>query len=161
MIKSPRWPNTPLAKYPHLAGSDIPVWDAWIRIFGSHFRGFDYDHHTGVGLAPGKDQPYPLQIMWRDLTQKRIDVLGYRDFSLWVIEVKDRPTVACLGQVIGYTILLARDLDPCPPLVPCIVSRTIEPDIETCCRELHINFYDLSDGHGLLHDPFDTDIPLP
>lgn len=159
-MTTPRWPNTPLPKYPHLAGSDIPTWDRWVSSFGQHFLGFDYDTHVGKGLAPGKNQPYPLQVMWTKLTQKRIDVLGYRKNSLWVIEVKSRPTVAALGQVIGYTILLALELDPCPPLVPCIISDVIEPDIETCCKALNINFYDLSDGHGYLRDTFTKNIPL-
>ena len=158
---SPEWPSEPLSKYTHLTGSDIPVWDAFIRIFHPFFQGFTYDHHVGQGLSPDKDAPYPLQRMWTHLTQKRIDVLGFRSNSLWVIEVKDRPTVAAIGQVIGYTILLAKQLDPCPPLIPCIVSSIIEPDIETCCRDLHINFYDLSDGHGHLTDNFTSDIPLP
>jgi aspartate-semialdehyde dehydrogenase len=61
-------------------------------------------------------------------------------------------------KLLGF---FARDLEPCPPLVPCLVSAVIDPDIETCCRDLNINFYDLSNGHGLLHDPFDSDIPLP
>lgn len=160
MIK-PISPSKQLVKYPHLTGSDVPIWDAFIQMFHPYFQGLTYDHHVGQGLAPDKDAPYPLQQMWIRLTQKRIDVLGFRRSSLWVIEVKDRPTVAALGQVIGYTILLARELQPCPPLVPCLVSSIIEPDIETCCRGLHINFYDLSDGHGLLSDPFSSDIPMP
>lgn len=160
MIKSPRWPNTPLAKYPHLAGSDISVWDAWIRLFGPLFQGFDYDYHVGQGLEPDKDAPYPLQAMWTQLTQKRIDVLGYRSKSLWVIEVKDRPGIAAIGQVVGYSILLARELHPCPPLIPCLVSSVIEPDIETCCRSLGINFYDLGDGHCRLIDSLSGNIFL-
>lgn len=155
------YPSKPLAKYPHLTGSDIPVWDAFIDIFQTYFDGFTYDYHVGQGLSPDKDASYPLQQMWIHLTQKRIDVLGFRTKSLWVIEVKDRPTVAALGQVIGYTLLLAKEQGNCPPLIPCLVSSIIEPDIETCCRELHINFYDLSDGHGLLTDSFTSDIPLP
>lgn len=160
MLK-PDFPSRPRYKYPHLAGSDIAIWDAFIQIFHPHFTGLTYDLHVGKGLEPDKDAPYPMQMLWTHLTQKRIDVLGFRKNSLWVIEVKDRPTVAALGQVLGYTVLLAHELDPCPNLIPCLVSSVIEPDIETCCRDLHINFYDLSDGHGLLTDHFTSDIPLP
>ncbi|GAI89752.1 unnamed protein product, partial [marine sediment metagenome] len=85
---TPRWPNTPLPKYPHLVGSDIPIWDSWIRTHGHYFQGFDYDVHVGQGLEPDKDQSFQLQEMWIGLTQKRIDVVGVTS----MLESRDRST---------------------------------------------------------------------
>lgn len=152
-MPTPRWPNTPLAKYPHLAGSDIPTWNHWIGLYGHNFLGFNYDTHVGIGLEPDKDAPYAYQMMWTKLTQKRIDVIGYLPKTTWLIEVKDRPTVAAVGQVIGYTILYQIDHPNALPIIPAIIAGVIEPDIETVCRHLGIRFYDLSDGHHWLFDP--------
>ena len=156
MTAPARWPNTPLPKYPHLVGSDIPIWDQWINLYGHNFTGFNYDTHVGKGLEPGKDQPYPMQIMWMSLTQKRIDVVGHRDKTTWLIEVKDRPTVAAIGQVIGYTILYKIDHPDSLPVIPAIIAGVIEPDIETICRALNIRYFDLSDGHHWLYDPLNA-----
>lgn len=150
---SPRWPSTPLAKYPHLVGSDIEIWDQWIRLYGHNFTGMDYDVHVGQGLEPDPDSPYPNQVMWTHITQKRIDVLAYRPTSTWLIEVKDRPTVAAIGQVISYSILYQADFTPSLPIIPCLIAGIIEPDIEALCRALDIRFYDLSDDHHWLSDP--------
>ncbi|MBA7550359.1 hypothetical protein ES705_42871 [subsurface metagenome] len=152
MTITPRWPNTPLPKYPHLVGMDVPVWDAWIRTHGEYFTGFDYDVHVGQGLEPDKDHDFQLQQMWVSLTQKRIDVVGYRPGEVWLIEVKDRPTVAVIGQCLSYKILYDIDFAPASPPIPCLVAGSIEPDIETVLVHWGIRFFDLSDGHHWLTD---------
>ncbi len=152
MTITPRWPNTPLPKYPHLVGSDIPIWDSWVRTHGHYFQGFDYDVHVGQGLEPDKDQSFELQQMWVSLTQKRIDVVGYRPGEVWLIEVKDRPTTAAIGQALSYKILYERDYGLLSLVVPCLVAGSIEPDIETVLRSFDIRFYDLSDDHHWLVD---------
>lgn len=149
---TPRWPNTPLPKYPHLVGSDIPTWDTWIRAHGQLFSGYDYDVHVGAGLEPDRDQPYPLQTMWIGLTQKRIDVVGYRPGEIWLIEVKDRPTTAAVGQALSYQILYQADYNPIHPPIPCIIAGSIEPDIELVLVHFGVRFWDLSDDHHWLVD---------
>ncbi len=152
MTISPRWPNTPLPKYPHLVGSDIPIWDSWIRTHGHYFQGFDYDVHVGQGLEPDKDHSFQLQEMWVSLTQKRIDVVGYRPGEVWLIEVKDRPTTAAVGQALSYQILYQADYSPAAPPIPCIIAGSIEPDIETVLVHFGVRFWDLSDDHHWLVD---------
>lgn len=152
MTITPRWPSTPLPKYPHLVGSDVPVWDAWIRDHGSYFSGIDYDIHVGQGLEPDKDHTYQLQMMWVSLTQKRIDVVGYRPGEVWLIEVKDRPTVAVIGQCLSYQILYGIDFNPPSPPIPCLIAGSIEADIETVLQHFSIRYWDLSDDHHWMVD---------
>lgn len=152
MTITPRWPNTPLPKYPHLVGGDIPIWDSWIRRHGPYFSGFDYDIHVGKGLEPEKDLPYQLTKMWISLTQKRIDVIGYRPGETWLIEVKDRPTTAVIGQCLSYKILYEADHGSAIPTIPCLIAGVIEPDIETVLVHFDIRFWDLSDDHHWMVD---------
>ncbi len=84
-------PFKPLAKYPHLVGSDIPVWDTFVRKFPDLFDLVTYDLHVGVGLAPIDSVGDRLQNMWTTLTQKRIDAVATSDHQTFVIEVKERP----------------------------------------------------------------------
>ncbi len=152
MTITPRWPSTPLPKYPHLVGSDIPIWDAWIRDHGSYFSGIDYDVHVGQGLEPDKDLDYQLQMMWLSLTRKRIDVVGYRPGEVWLIEVKDRPTVAVIGQCLSYQILYNLDYSPTTPPIPCLIAGSIEADVETVLQHFNIRYWDLSDNHHWFTD---------
>jgi hypothetical protein len=147
MTISPRFPSEPLAKYPHLVGSDVPIWDTWIRGHGDLFSGCDYDVHVGQGLEPDKDADYQLQKMWITLTRKRIDVVAYRPGEVWLIEVKDRPTVAVIGQCLSYEILYRIDYGRVAPTIPCLIAGHIEADIETVLVHYGIRFWDLSDDH--------------
>ncbi len=145
-------PYRPLTKYPHLVASDIPVWDTFVRRFPDLFDGVTYDLHVGVGLQPGEDVAPHLQRMWTGLTQKRIDVLAAVEDLLFVIEVKDRPGLAALGQVLGYVALLSDLPHPGQRLIPLIVAAVIEPDVETAIDFYGVRFYDLSDDHNNLID---------
>ncbi len=119
-------------------------------MFGDNFLGFDYDVHVGAGLEPTPATRPNLQGMWLSLTQKRIDVVGYRGNEIWLIEIKDRPMTASVGQVLSYDVLYKKDFHPTLPVVLAVVAGIIEPDIETVLHHFMIRFYDLSDGHHSL-----------
>lgn len=119
-------------------------------MYGDNFLGFDYDLHVGHGLKPGPDKPPNIQGMWLSLTQKRIDITGYRENEIWLIEIKDRPMSASIGQIISYDILYRIDFKPQVPIVLCMIGGIIEPDVETVLRHFKIRFYDLSDDHHFL-----------
>ncbi|KKL15815.1 hypothetical protein LCGC14_2501820 [marine sediment metagenome] len=119
-------------------------------MFGDNFLGFDYDVHVGEGLEPTPATRPNLQGMWLSLTQKRIDVVGYHGNEIWLIEIKDRPMTASVGQVLSYDVLYAKDYSPATPVILAIIAGIIEPDIETVLRHFKIRFYDLSDDHNFL-----------
>lgn len=145
-------PLKPLTKYPHLVGSDIQVWDTFVRRFPDLFELVSYDLHVGVGLPPQDSVSDRIQKMWTTITQKRIDVIAIAGDLLFVIEIKHRPGLAALGQVLGYFALL-QDYTPSNlRLVPLIVASVIEPDIESAAAYWKILYYDLSDDHNTLVD---------
>ncbi|MBA7570695.1 hypothetical protein ES708_12448 [subsurface metagenome] len=106
----------------------------------------------GQGLEPDKDHSFQLQAMWISLTQKRIDVVAYRPHEIWIIEVKDRPTVAVIGQLLSYQILYGIDYSPVARTIPCLIAGVVEADIETVLVHFGIRFWDLSDDHHWMVD---------
>ena len=141
-----------LSKYPHLVASDILVWDAFVLKFPSLFDLVTYDLHVGVGLHPSESVAPRLQQMWTTITQKRIDAITTAGTNLFVIEVKDRPGLPALGQVLGYVALI-QDLPLAGyNIIPLIVASVIEPDIETAAEFYGVRYYDLSDNHNTLVD---------
>ncbi len=119
-------------------------------MFGNNFLGFDYDIHVGTGLKPAPSNSPSIQQMWTSVTQKRIDVTGYRDNEIWLIEVKDRPITPSIGQILSNGVLYTKDFHPSVPIVLAMIARIIEPDIETVLHHFDIRFYDLSDDHHFL-----------
>lgn len=150
------FPNTPLPKYPHLAGDDVPVWENFIQKHGSKFERFRYDVHVGAGLPHGDNEDPTMQDMWKHLTQKRIDVLGFVGDKIYVIEVKGRAGLGVIGQVLGYKHLLESSGKFREHMIPVVVAGKIEPDIESVLDNQFIKFYDTGDGHTNLVMPDGT-----
>lgn len=110
---------------------DVEVWERFIDSFASLFLGFAYDVHVGTGMNP---DPEWLPSMRRDakrLTQYRVDVLAQATNGLFIIEVKPRPAIGVLGQVLGYLSLFKADYNPSAAVYGAVVAQIIEPDLRT------------------------------
>ena len=92
-------------KYPHLLGQDYIIWDRFIMLNPGKFDSVDYDLHVGSGILPPVDSPTSDDEQWQSLTQKRIDVIGWKDEQPTIVEVKYRVTLETLGQLLGYEVL--------------------------------------------------------
>ena len=98
-----------MRKYPHLLGEDKEVWDRFIQQYPDKFDTVDYDVHVGIGIEPlGELDSKPAE-QWKDLTRKRIDVIGWKGEFATIIEVKKRVGLPTLGQVLGYKFLYHRE----------------------------------------------------
>ena len=98
-----------LAKYPHMMPEDVALWERFIPFHSYFFDSVDYDVHIGEGasfLPTGEDTPDGRQ---NRLYQRKIDVVGYRNSEIWVIEIKPTADMATLGQILTYRSLCAKD----------------------------------------------------
>lgn len=142
-----RFPYVQLAKYPHLAGSDVAVWDLFLSISSGLFDSVDYDIHVGVGLPIVGDHSSAVEASWSSITQKRIDVVGYVQDAVALIEVKQRPDLRTLGQILGYMRLYHLAYPDHPEILPIVVAGIIEADTEEIFEHYGVFYFDLSDGH--------------
>lgn len=140
---TPRFPSTRLAKYPHLLASDIPIWDRFLDLYSPDFTGFNYDVRVGRGIEPPQGTSPNIRRMAIDLTQKRIDSVGFQPGKIWIIEVKERPGVGAVGQIISYTILFRKQFSPQDELIPAIVADIVEPDIRTILNDQGVTWFEV------------------
>lgn len=117
-----------LYKYPHLLGEDVPVWDRFIAKFPDRFDTADYDVHVGTGISALHNEDTSFDKQFRSLTQKRIDVIGWKNEKPTIIEVKHRVSLNTLGQVLGYRALYLRENPETLSLPILVVCRLIGPD---------------------------------
>lgn len=91
-----------LPKYPHMKPEDVAVWERCLTKHSELFDTVDYDVCVGKGadfLPSGEDTPDGRE---NRLYQKKIDVVGYRDDSIYLTEIKPIANMRGLGQVIVY-----------------------------------------------------------
>lgn len=96
-------------KYPHLIGEDSNIWSKFIQSFPDRFDTVDYDVHIGEGAKVFTIEDPKSQHYWTQLTKKRIDVIGYKNDHITIIEVKKRAGLYTLGQILGYQFLYLRE----------------------------------------------------
>lgn len=88
--------------YPGLNTSSVDLWRKWLKYYQDAFFNFQYNVHVGQGIqAPAYLTPDEAAL-WKQLTQKRIDVTAERMGETWIIEIVERPGLAAVGQLIGY-----------------------------------------------------------
>lgn len=142
--------------YPHLLPVDIPVWKRFLTIFGHKYRSFDYDIRVGKGSTPPPDLPDNIKKMWTELSQKRIDAVGYRTNRIDIIEITRRAGMKAIGQLTTYPVLYQATYKPEMPLRPLLVAEELIADIQPALQTNQIS-YILLPEHETLTEIFNVD----
>lgn len=135
-----RYPFATRHKYPHMLGEDIPVWDRFVRLNPDRFDSVDYDWRVGEGTPAPPEWEENLRRMAIMISQKRIDVVGWKDGAATIVEVKDRATASTAGQIEGYRILWnIEEPEHRNPKVLVVCSRVTHDDhIVLLAREIPV-----------------------
>lgn len=129
-----RFPPTQLLKFPRMRPEDVAVWRQFIDSYGTMFEGFDYDYPVGPGrsnpFTPGSEKSR----LYSGLTQYRVDAIGYRPTSTWVIEIKEVATPEALGQALVYATLYRDSTDGALLVVPVVVAGSCRQDTRSAYK---------------------------
>jgi len=141
MTHEPRYGTDKLIRYPHMFPLDIAIWERFITSDGGAFLGFDYDVKVGSGTKPIKGLGRNYERMQRILSKYRIDVVGYKPDSIWIIETKPEAGTIAIGQIEAYTRLYQRDFNPTKTIIGCIVTDRELPDMRYLTTQKKIEYY--------------------
>lgn len=125
-----RFPFVQVAKYPHMKPEDVLVWDRFVAMHPGRFDTVDYDIALGVGAPTRPEDPENIQSMHTILSQKKVDVVAYKGYTTYVIEVKPIANARALGQILTYLQLYKQDHPLEPNIIPMIVCGEVEREME-------------------------------
>lgn len=92
-------------QFPHLLPDDIQVWERFLAHYGSLYTHFDYDVRVGTG-RPQPEQPLEgIRKMAMDLSQRRIDAVGWDTRGPTIIEITTGIGFKATGQIQIYPTL--------------------------------------------------------
>jgi len=128
-------------KYPHLIGEDSVIWNKFFLRFPRRFDTVDYDVHVGKGVNVSTIQDSIGKNYWSNLTKKRIDVIGYKDNIITIIEVKKRVGLHTLGQILGYKFLYLREHPELKSIRTLIICSSIDQDDIAVLQHYAIDFF--------------------
>jgi len=144
-------------KYPHLLPSDARIWHAFIETHPDLFDYVIYDIHIGNGVQPNPSWNEKTKEMAKTLTQRRIDVIGFKNNQLWLIELKAGPGVSALGQLVAYEHLYKRQYPNTKPILYLICDR-LDDDLRYCLQQQQIK-YTVVPITNALTNPSDYNLP--
>ena len=135
-----KYPAEKLHRYPHLMISDIRIWEQYLEVADHGFDSFDYDVHVGEGVEPMESWTGEIKAMAMALSEKRIDVLGWKANVPTIIEVKPQAALSAIGQVLCYRELYEqRSPAEVRPLLM-ILTNFEMPDIRWLCGRFGIRY---------------------
>ena len=124
-----------MIKYPHLAPQDKIIWDKFIDDHPDYFDSVDYDVRVGTGQTISAKPHAMTAEEWRAHTQKRIDVVGYKDDLIYIVELKPSASFSAIGQAVSYALLYRAEFNPKEKILPTIITDREVLDIRNLCNQ--------------------------
>lgn len=97
-----QYPYALQRKYPHFTQEDTKIWERFINSYPEYFHSVDYDVRVsrGADIYPGTPEPLARDIA--ALSPLRIDIIGYKDEKITIIEIKPEFDIKAIGELITY-----------------------------------------------------------
>ncbi len=136
-----RFPFEKLLKYPHLSPQDKAIWEKFIEKHPKFFDSVDYDVKVG---KPREYKGKPEDVYKKDLqilSKKRIDVVGYKNDMVFVVEIHPSASFETLGQIIGKISLYKKEFGNEKKVKGILITDKEVPDIRELCNENNIDYF--------------------
>lgn len=114
---------------PHMSSNDLPLWERFQDKYGSEFLGFYFDVLVGTPSDIPAGTPENMSTMWERITAKRVDAVGVKPDTYWLIEFRPNAAAGALGTIITYMTAWRKDPPDDKPIQPVVVSDVFDPDI--------------------------------
>lgn len=118
-----------LTRFPGLRPEEVLVLRAWLKVHEKEFDRFDYNVRVGPGQDPGPTYTDDMRRMAILNSQKRIDAVGWKGSTPWIIEVKVRAQSNAIGQLVSLDALWRNDNPTSAAPVMLLIANTLAPDV--------------------------------
>jgi len=115
-------------RFIHMMPADKVLWEKWLALYSQGWERYEYDVRIGEGITVSEEYPDWGKDLARLLTQKRIDVIAYRQGIPWIFEVKPQAGLGAYGQLLAYRELYRRHFNYAGPLELAIITDLLNPD---------------------------------
>lgn len=122
------FPYNKRLRYPHMIKSEAETWNLFIDKFPGKYDTVDYDFRVGEGMELNNTWDDKTRNMATAISQKRIDVLAWKEKSITIIEIKRRGSLSAIGQLLGYRTLFEKDFIKLQVPKILLVCQTIDRD---------------------------------
>ena len=120
--------------YPHMKPADVLIWEKFIDKNPDYYDECEYDVPVGPGAPADPRVNEETEGDINALYQKKIDVVGFGDKQIDVVEVKPNAGSSAVGQVKYYKKLYLEDFKPRDEVFAVIVTNAVRPGMAEFCK---------------------------
>jgi len=146
LVMKGRFPFEKLPKYPHLSPQDTVIWEKFIEENPGFFDSVDYDVKVGKPREYKTAEEDVYKKAMEELSRKRIDVVGYKNDKIYIVEIHPSASFETLGQLIGKRSLYQKEFNVKKNLFALLITDREVPDIPELCKENDIIYYLVAAG---------------
>jgi len=99
------------AFYPNMREAETLIWERFLAAFPDAFDEVAYNVKVGEGAVIPDGTEDVLAKDFKELTQRKIDVMGFKNNSIDIIELKPYAGTGAVGQVKAYGVLYKKTYD--------------------------------------------------
>jgi hypothetical protein len=117
--------------YDNMKPNETLLWERFLDKYPGAYDEVVYNLKIGEGAEIPDGTEENLARGFKELTQLKIDVVGFKGDRTDLIELKPEPRASVLTQLKGYQKLFARTIKPVIKTNLVMVTYAISPDMET------------------------------
>lgn len=121
--------------YPNMKQGETILWNNFIDKFPKEYDEVIYNLKVGKGSFIPEGTQENIANDFLQLTQHKIDVVGFKETRIDIIEIKPYAGTAAVGQVIGYRDLYIEHIDSKAKPNLIIVTDLLRQDTKTICEK--------------------------
>ncbi len=122
---------------PQFAREDILIYLAWKDEMEKRYSKIEYNVVLG-GDKGGPEEEKVFSDMWKRLTARRVDAVGYAEDHTALIEFRKFAGPSAIGQLIMYKSLWEREKDISKPIKLILVTDIATDPIITTAKNIGI-----------------------
>jgi len=130
-----------LLKYPHLRPEETLIWNKFIDKYPDYFEEVEYDVTVGTPSLPPGELPENYKRMWEYLTKKKIDVVGYSEGKVFIVEIEPNADIRGIGEVLAKRDLFKEEHPGFRDYFAVLVTDYEKPDVRRLCGSYKIIYY--------------------
>lgn len=132
--------NTQHRRFPHLLPQDAEVWKRFLTEHEHAYNYFEYDLRVGLGRDPGETFNANIRGMAIQLSQRRIDAVGFQTDIITIFEITTSAGLTALGQLQAYPLLYRRSFPTNSKIQILLIAEHLQDDIEHVLLDASIPF---------------------
>jgi len=114
---------------------------AFLLEHGARYHWIGTNVRLGEGDDPGPAYPEYARRYAIATTQKRADLVGFRDTGVDIFEVKVQANLSEIGQLLGYQVLWNREFPASPADLLGVIAHHLSLDTATALLAQHMPFF--------------------